>query len=320
MRRVVVLVGGTGIIGSSMAARAQERGLDVVSLSLDPPEASAAYSNHQIDLDKASPEALEDLLCSAAGERPVALILDILGLSDERAAVIAGFAAARDAAVGLISSCLLYDHNGTGPVDEDCPLVDIRTGTHAYLRDKAEVEFFWRRQAQVAWRIFRCNHVLGAGSLLGCIPNHNRDPHLLSRLRNGSPLALARAGDIMLSWIHPDDLANVILTVCDDPATAHLAFNANAPEPILAREYYDEIARDLGLSAPTVHDAEFSPADFWSLTARDNIFVSRHAVFRQLVFRHTLQSAIKDALSVPEDEQALRGRFLLARVKARAQR
>lgn len=320
MRRVVVLVGGTGVIGSAMAAAAHALDLQVVSLSLDSRETSSDYTNVQVDLDNCAPIDLEAILMDVVSDRPIALILDILGLGGERAEVIARFAKARNAPVALISSCLVYDHDGTGLVDESCPLVATGPGTHAYLRDKLAIESFWRSQSQVAWRIFRCNHVLGAGSLLGCVPNHNRDPQLLSRLRQGMPLDLAHGGDIMLSWIHPEDLATMILSVCDDPRSRHLIINANAPEPVKARQYYEEIARCLGVPGPTIQYADPDPADFWSLTARNNIFISRHAFYRQLTFQHDLASAIGDALSVPETEQAFRGRFLLARVKERNKR
>lgn len=320
MRRVVVLIGGTGVIGSSVAAVAHAGGMDVVSLSLDPNRTSPNYTNIQIDLGRSSPAEMQAVLVNAVGDRPVALILDSLGLADEMASVVASFADARSVPFGLISSCLVYDHDGACPVDEDFPLVAIGPGMHAYLRDKLAIESFWRGQPQVAWRIFRCNHILGAGSLLGCIPNHNRDPRLLSRLQSGTPLALARGGEIMLSWVHPEDLANMILSVCDDPGTSHLIINANAPEPVNARQYYEEIARCLGIAVPMIHRCEPDPRDFWSLTARNNVFVSRHALYRQLTFRHDLASAIRDALSVPETEQAFRGRFLLARVKERGGR
>ena len=318
--RQVVVIGGTGVIGASVASAARDRGLSVVSLSLDAPEKRDVFENIQVDVHQVAPVVLATLLAEAVKDRPVALLLDILGLGAPQAAVLAAFAASRGAPVALISSCLLYDHDGSAPVDESCPLAQPRPDTHPYIRDKLALEAFWRDQPQVAWRIFRCHHILGAGSTLGCIPNHNRDPQLLARLRGGEPLELARNGEVSLSWIHPDDLASAVLTLCANPKSSRCAINMVAPEPVRARDYYDTVARLLGLPAPTTRSFTPNPADFWSLTARDNVFVSRHAFCRPLIFRHDIESAIRDALSVPETEQARRAHFLLARIAGREHR
>lgn len=318
--RQVVVIGGTGVIGASVASVARERGLGVIALSLDTSEKSDFFENIQLDVHQVVPVVLAEVLAKVVNAQPVALILDIIGLAAPQAAALAAFATAQKAPVAVISSCLLYDHDGTAPVAEDCPLLRLRPESHAYIRDKLAIEAFWHDQAQVDWRLFRCHHILGAGSTLGCIPNHNRDPQLLARLRRGEPLELARNGEISLSWIHPDDLASAVLTLCANPKSSRCAINMAAPEPVRARTYYDTVARLLGLPSPTVRCFTPKPADFWSLTARDNVFVSRHTFCRPLIFQHDIESAIRDALSVPETEQARRARFLLARIAGREYR
>ncbi|MDP2063892.1 MAG: NAD-dependent epimerase/dehydratase family protein [Phaeovulum sp.] len=317
MRQLVVLFGGTGVIGSAAATVARQRGLDVLSISLDVPVNRRFYRNLQLDLESVSPPTLAKTLDEAVGGSPVALLFDIIGLGGKTATAMAEIAAARAAPVALISSCLLYDQDGSGPVDENCPLVTDGPDCHAYLRDKLAVEAFWRNEPRVGWRIFRCHHILGAGSNLGCIPNHNRDPQLLARLRRGEPLALARGGELSLSWIHPEDLAAAVLDLCADPRSRHASVNLSAPDPVRAQSYYEAIARALELPAPEIRHFDPDPGDFWALTARDNVFVSGHPFFNELSFRHDFASAIRDALAVPENERARRARFMLARIAGR---
>ncbi len=320
LRHVVVLIGGTGVIGSAMSDVARKCGLDVLSFSLDRACNDGLYRNCQVDLEAMSPQTLSDSLEMAVQNRPVALILDIIGLDARNAAALADFAVARNAPVGVISSCLLYDHDGSAPIDESCRLVEPNQDSHAYLRDKLSIESFWRSRPDVAWRIFRCQHILGAGSILGCIPNHNRDQNLIARLRAQQPLNLVNFGDIFLSWIHSKDLASAIMTLCSDPTSAHLAINMTAPAPVRARNYYETIAKVMGLPPPSIENFDPISTDFWNLTARNNVFVSRHDCYGQITFVHDLESGIKDALSVPEAQMRNRGHFLRARLLGRGSR
>jgi nucleoside-diphosphate-sugar epimerase len=310
----VVAIGGSGVIGRALARICAKRGHFFVSLSLDAPQFSPLRENLQIDVTKAPAGALAAAITQSVAGRSIVMILDIYGLDDEQALEIAALAIAEEAPVGLISSCLLYDHAGANAVDESCPLVALGPKCHPYLANKLLRERFWRNQDRVGARLLRCHHILGAGSLLGCIPDHNRDPELIARMRRGDPLNLALGGQMRLSWIHPDDLAVAALDLCADPHSRQCAINLAAPDPIMARAYFQRIARALSLPAPEIRSVAVDPAQFWSLTARDNVFVSRHDFVRDLVFSHDIGSAIVDALSVPEGEVSSRRRFLSERI------
>lgn len=318
MPPLLIVLGGTGVIGTALRGACRDLGLDLLSLSLDPDATGPGYRNRRIDLHAARPGALADELSALvpAGHRVHAL-LDVVGLKPPQIAEAAPWAAGRGIAWGQVSSCLLYDHDHSGPVDETAPLVSTTASLFPYQSMKLAQEQALRANPTLDWRIFRTNHVIGRGGLLGCIPDHNRDPDLLDRLHGASPLSLAAGGQVRLSWIHAADLANAMVTLCALPQTARSAMNIVHPAPVLARTYYEVLADLIGAPPPRIVPVDPDPAAFWSVTGRDNVFVSAMPEVARLNFRHDLRSALGDALAVGAAAYRLLGGFMGQRISGR---
>lgn len=316
MPATIVAFGGTGVIGTALRRVASRRGVPMLALSLDPDATDAGWTNLCLDFDSAPAGALTSVLTAALPEgAPIGAICNIAGLAPRQIAEVAAFAAARGAPLVQISSCLLYQADTGSTVDEGTPTLTLLLANFPYLQLKLAEEAALLARGDADWRILRTNHVLGSGSLLGCIPDHNRDPALLARLRAGQPLQLTKAGRLRLSWVHAEDLASAMLDLCADPTTAGQILNVVHPQPAMADAYYRQIATLLGLPPPVINELVPEVAGFWALTARDIHFTSRHPAVQRLTFHHDLASALKDTLSLGEHDYAAQGGHLRDRLR-----
>ncbi|RYG93100.1 NAD(P)-dependent oxidoreductase [Loktanella sp. IMCC34160] len=315
-QEVVVLFGGTGVIGRELAQCAQAGGTSVLSISLDPDHDTAAYSNRLLDLSTAPPGAISRLLEDHCGTSlRVVTMVDVVGLAPHRIDEVADYAQRAGASVAMVSSSLLYRPKPDGIYDEAAEVVTPDSDLFPYQRLKLAQEQALSKRSDVAWRIFRTNHVIGRGGLLGCIPDHNRDPDLLDRITRGAPLKLARKGKVQLSFVHARDLAEGLLHLCAIETTAQRVMNLVHPVPALASDYFQLLAYHLGAPAPVIEDYRPDDGNFWSLTAADNILVSQRPELDQLRFQFDLGGALRDALQIDPGSYASFGSFLAQRIK-----
>lgn len=315
-QEVVVLFGGTGVIGRELAQCAQAGGTSVLSISLDPDQDTASFSNRCLDLSTVPDGAISRLLDEHCGANlRVATIVDVVGLAPHRMDEVADYAQRVRATVAMVSSSLLYRPTPDGIYDEAAEIVSADSDLFPYQRLKLAQEQALSKRSDVAWRIFRTNHVIGRGGLLGCIPNHNRDPDLLDRITRGAPLKLARKGQVKLSFVHARDLAKGLLHLCAIEATAQRVMNLVHPVPARASDYFQLLAHHLGAPDPIIEDYRPEDGNFWSLTAADNILVSQWPELDQLRFQFDLGKALRDALQIDPESYASFGNFLAQRIR-----
>ncbi|MEI6500971.1 MAG: NAD-dependent epimerase/dehydratase family protein [Armatimonadota bacterium] len=101
--------------------------------------------------------------------------------------------------------------------------------------------------AQTQWTVFRPCHIYGPPSQLGCLPEAARDPQLLHKMKAGEPVRLVGGGHFLQQPIHCDDLARLVLSVVDNPLAHGKTYCSVGPDIITSREYYEIIARVLGV-------------------------------------------------------------------------
>ena len=302
--------GGTGVIGRAFQSVSRERGQPMISVSLDPAQSSDGFTNLQADVSEITAGHLAKILQDT---RPGSIV-DLLGLPERLSVVVADYARNAGVSVAMISSCLLYDHDGSAPVDEFCRTVTQETSRHPYHLTKLAREAFWHGRQDVDWRIFRTHHVLGYGSLLGCVPPMNRDPELPDKLRKSEPIRLANGGNLDLSFVHPLDFARNSLILMHDPDARQTVLPLVNPVPVNARSYYEQIAEFLGAPKPNIVTGDYDPDDFWACTARNNVFAGRHQSLEKLHFAHGIADCIRDALTMPADQYRQAGKFMARRI------
>lgn len=171
-----------------------------------------------------------------------------------------------------------------------------------YIKKKSRMESYIRSQT-LPWTILRPYHIVGPGSLLGCIPDHNRDPELVARLKRGEALELCNGGDIDFNIVHPADIGRAVLAVAENPATIHKTYNCVNPEPVKARDYYAEIARQIGGTLkikPKSYQKVWDEQGGWELTSLPHVYdVSDLERDTGFVPRVSYQECIRDALAHP---------------------
>jgi nucleoside-diphosphate-sugar epimerase len=315
MATCIIALGGSGVIGKALAKRAAVNGHSYLSLSLDPDlDAARNVQNRQIDLAIVSPALLRRVLSNALAGRKLAGVVDVIGIRSDLAEVVSDWASAQGAKVCVISSCLLYDHDGSGPVDESCPTQKTETSIFPYVSKKQLLEMTWRDQ-DCDTTLVRTHHILGHGALLGCIPFHNRDPNLIKTIRAQTALSLVQGGDIWLSFIHSEDLAEIVLKILLERGTEMDVVNAVHPDPVHAKKYYAQVAAKFGFDLPKIDEVEVASEDFWSLTAKNNVFESKWDVVREHHFLFDLAMALSDTISLDETAYANLGKFMQRRIQ-----
>jgi nucleoside-diphosphate-sugar epimerase len=139
-----------------------------------------------------------------------------------------------------------------------------------------ELELERSAPAGFPWTVFRCCHIYGPGSRLGCLPAHSRDPELLARIRRGEPLRLVGGGYFLQQPLFVEDLAALILSAAGSQRASNQIFNVAGPEIAESRRYYEEIAAVLGKGA----SFEELPVDRYRAEHPEHLSFLCHRIYR----------------------------------------
>ena len=115
-----------------------------------------------------------------------------------------------------------------------------------------ELEFLNGNTGDMVWSVVRPCHIYGPGSQLGCLPEHGRDPELISKIKAGTPLKLVGGGHFLQQPILAGDLSDLILSLPGNEKTYGEIFCTAGPDIIESREYYNIIADVLGADHPEI--------------------------------------------------------------------
>lgn len=303
----IVVIGGTGHIGTFLIPRLVEAGHEVVSVSRGaraPYRSSPAWGAvRQVVTDRSRAEEDGTFGSSIAALAPDVIIdLICFELSSARHLV----EAVRDQ-IGLFVHCgTLWVHGvpASRPYDETA----TREPFGEYGIRKAEIERYLLEEASTGFpaTILHPGHITGPG-WNPINPAGNLDMAVFDRLFAGQRVALPDDGESTLQHVHADDVAQAFALAVERPAAAiGEAFHVAARAPVTLRAYADAVASWADVAA----DLEFLPWDEWqsgqsdqnaSLT-RDHMLHSPHASIakaeRVLGYnpRFDAVSAVRDAL------------------------
>lgn len=93
-------------------------------------------------------------------------------------------------------------------------------------------------ESPFAWTIFRPGHIFGAGSQVGCFPEHSRQPDLIARMKRGEPLRLVGGGKFLIHPIYVDDLCRVLLESIPVSTAFNEIFCIGGPDIVSNAAYY----------------------------------------------------------------------------------
>ena len=239
----VVIIGGTGHIGTYLTPRLVESGHQVISISRgrrEPYQPHAAWQSvQQVTLDRSAEEA-----SGTFGERVRDLRADaVIDLTCYHAASARHLVEALRGSIGHFLHCGTIWVHGPGvevPITEDQP----RKPLGDYGCRKAEIEQYllseWRTGFPVT--ILHPGHLVGAG-WTPINPAGNFNPQVFGDLAAGKEVLLPHLGNETLHHVHADDVAQAFLqALVNWPRAAGESFHVVSPAAMTLRGYAETVA------------------------------------------------------------------------------
>jgi nucleoside-diphosphate-sugar epimerase len=247
----VVVIGGSGHVGTFLVPRLVEAGHEVVSISRgqrEPYQVHPAWQSvEQVTLDREAEEAE-----GTFGERVLGLepdvVVDMICFTPESARQLV------EALRGRISHFLhcgtiwVHGHSTKVPTTEDQarrPFGEYgvqKAGIEAYLLDEA-------RRGSFPATVLHPGHIVGPG-WAPVNPAGNFDLTVFERLARGEELALPNLGMETVHHVHADDVAQAFMRSLDSWSVAvGESFHVVSPAALTLRGYAEAVAEWFGAPA-----------------------------------------------------------------------
>lgn len=238
----ILLIGGSGFVSGTLARLAVDQGHAVWAVTRG--QRPFAEGVTPLIADRKDEAQFADAV-SRPGVR-WDLVVDCIGYGPEDTRQDVALFRERAEHLVFISTDFVYDPDRRRlPQNED----DADYLTHSYGGKKREAELVLADTdtGPMRWTVLRPCHIYGPGSLLGCLPEHGRDPQLIERLRRGEPLRLVGGGHFLQQPILAADLARTILSCAGNAAAHGQICNAAGPTTVESWQYYQIVADSLGV-------------------------------------------------------------------------
>lgn len=257
----VVIIGGSGHIGTYLVPMLVELGHEVVNLTRgqsQPYLPHAAWNSVQsVVVDRKSEEA-----AGAFGERVRALqpdiVIDLICFTEPSARQLV------EALRGEVQHFLhcgtiwIYGHSTQVPASEDQP----RRPFGEYGVQKAAIEAYLLREARQSGfpaTMLHAGHIVGPG-YAPLNPAGHFNPEVFARLARGETLALPNFGLETVHHVHASDVAQAFVkAITHHSASVGESFHAVSPAAVTLRGYAEAVASWFGKQARL----EFLPWDEW---------------------------------------------------------
>ncbi len=240
----ILLLGGSGFVSGTLAHTALAAGHQVWAVTRG--QRAIVSGVTPIIADRRDDNALRSALAQVDCQWD--LVVDCIGYEVSDAQQDIALFRERAGHLVFISTDFVYD-----PACRHFPQSEE---TDHYLADgyggkkrQCELVFQEGDTGNMRWTILRPCHIYGPGSLLGCLPNHGRDPDLIAKLRRGEPLQLIGGGHFLQQPIFAADLAQTILSCAGNSLCHQQIYLTAGPDIIESRRYYEIIAEVLGVKA-----------------------------------------------------------------------
>ena len=242
MSMKVLVIGGSGFLSGTLARTALSQGHQVWTITRGQrPVPDGAIS---LIADRHDADAFARVVAGADAEWD--LVVDCIGYHPEDAVQDIEVFGDRVPHLVFVSTDFVFD-----PARRRLPQSEE---TDHYAQEgyggekrRCELELLQRDTSAMAWTVVRPCHIYGPGSLLGCLPQHGRDPQLIDRLRAGEPLALVGGGHFLQQPILARDLSELMQSCAGNSGTHNRIFCASGPDTVESRTYYRIIADILGV-------------------------------------------------------------------------
>jgi nucleoside-diphosphate-sugar epimerase len=237
----ILLIGGSGFVSGTLAQKALAAGHQLWAVTRG--QRALADGVKPITVDRSERAAFAEAL--AAQSTDWDLVVDCIGYSAADAEQDLTLFRERARHFVFISTDFVYDPaRRIFPQPEDA--AHYLADGYGDKKRQAELVFVEGDAGPMQWTVVRPCHIYGPGSLLGCLPEHGRDPQLIERIRRGDRLRLVGGGHFLQQPIFAADLAETILSCAGNGAAHTGIFNVAGPDIVESRRYYEIIGEILG--------------------------------------------------------------------------
>jgi nucleoside-diphosphate-sugar epimerase len=263
----IVIIGGTGHIGTYLVPRLLMQGHEVVCVSRG---GRAPYIDTGI-WKLAGRETADREVEEAAGtfgRRIAALapdvVVDLICFTPESAQALVEALSGRVSHFLSCGTIWVHGHSEVVPTAESAP----RTPFGEYGIRKARIEALLLKAARTAGfpaTIVHPGHIVGPG-WAPLNPQGHFDPRVFRVLAEGGTLTLPNLGMETVHHVHADDVAQVFaLAIERRQAAVGESFHAVSPAALTLRGYAEAMARHLGAEP----HLQFLPWDEWRATVSE---------------------------------------------------
>jgi len=259
----IVIVGGSGHIGTYLVPALIERGHDVVNVSRG---TAAPYRPHpawksveQVLVDRKAEVAEGKFGSRIAGLNPD-VVIDMLSFELEGTRQLVEALRGKIEFYLFCSSIWVYGHATSVPsIETDCT-----NAIDTYGINKAKIEKWLLQQTRrngFPATSFRPGHIVGEG-WVPINPQANANPDVFSLIARGEELVLPNLGLEMLHHVHADDVAQWIICALEHRAASiGEVFNTVSSQALTLRGYAEAMYRWFD-QEPRL---SFTPFDQWKL-------------------------------------------------------
>jgi nucleoside-diphosphate-sugar epimerase len=269
----VVVIGGSGHIGSYLIPRLVNAGHHVISVSRglkEPYHADPAWQKvERLELDRTAEET-----AGRFGERVAGLdaaaVIDLTCFREDSASQLAMALRGRDTHLLHCGTIWVHGPSVEVPTTEEEP----RRPFGDYGIRKAAIEAYLLRDAGIPATILHAGHLVGSG-WAPINPAGNFNPEVFSTLIAGRPLRLPNLGMETLHHVHADDVAQCFVRAMERRSVAvGESFHVVSPAALTLRGYAERASGWFGHTA----QLEFLPWEEWrrGVSEKDAAFTWEH--------------------------------------------
>jgi len=260
----VVIIGGSGHVGTYLVPRLVAAGYEVVNVSRqqrDPYQAHGAWRQvQQVVIDRTAAEQAGNFGAQIRALQPD-IVIDMICFTPE---------SARHLVEALRGQVHHFLHCGTiwihGPsVEVPTTEMQPRRPFGDYGIHKAAIESYLLAEARrngFPATLLHPGHIVGPG-WAPLNPAGHFNPEVFVRLARGEPLALPNLGMETVHHVHADDVAQIFMQALANRSTAlSESFHVVSPAALTLRGYAEAMAEWFGVAA----NLQFLPWEEWRAT------------------------------------------------------
>lgn len=287
----VLVVGGTGLISTSITRMLLERGDEVTLFNRGKTPVRLPHGAKFLHGNRREYSAFVEQMREAG---PFDCVIEMIGFVREDADSLVHAFAGRTKHLIFCSTVDVYQRPAQRyPYREDEP----RLGLSDYAKNKIvceDVLMEAHQRGDFAVTLIRPAHTYGEGGTL--IHSFGWSTTYIDRLRKGKPIVVHGDGQSLWVSCHVDDVARAFVNAVGNPTAFGKAYHVTGEEWMTWNQYHQKVARAIGAAEPTlVH----IPTDLLVRVAPEragvcavnfqfsNIFDNR-AAQRDLGFRYTI--------------------------------